>query len=241
MVPEFTVHNVVLDDGTQTRPETGYTHAHHGYCRAALAMLKLVFAERAPHTVRVVDLASLEGGYSVEFARAGYDVLGIEVRGSNMACCRYVKERVALPNLSFVQDDAWDLARYGSFDAIFCCGLLYHLDQPRKFLELMSRCCKRLAIINTHFATIEPTGDFALSELTTQEGLQGRWYLEFPDDVAQQQREAARWSSWQNTHSFWPLKNELIRAIRESGFSIVFEQHDATSEKQRCMLIAGKL
>jgi tRNA G46 methylase TrmB len=58
----------------------------------------------------------------------GMHALGVEVRASNFANCTEVRRRAGVPNLSFVQDDVWNLAAYGPFDAIFCCGLLYHLD-----------------------------------------------------------------------------------------------------------------
>jgi hypothetical protein len=32
----------------------------------------------------------------------GFDAVGIEVRDSNFAACQYVRERVNLPNLSFI-------------------------------------------------------------------------------------------------------------------------------------------
>ena len=89
---DFTAHNVVLPDGTETLP--GVTPlAETGICRAALRTLNLVFPVLLSRTApTVVDLGCLEGGYSAEFARAGYDVTGIEARDENLeigrASCR---------------------------------------------------------------------------------------------------------------------------------------------------------
>jgi tRNA/tmRNA/rRNA uracil-C5-methylase (TrmA/RlmC/RlmD family) len=54
---------------------------------------------------RIVDLRCLEGGYTVELARAGLDVLGIEVWQSNFENCQRVKAATNLPNLAFSRDD----------------------------------------------------------------------------------------------------------------------------------------
>jgi hypothetical protein len=51
------------------------------------------------------------------------EAVGLEVRPNNFANCCYVKERTSLPNLVFVNDDAWNVDKYGVFDIVFCCGL----------------------------------------------------------------------------------------------------------------------
>jgi len=42
------------------------------------------FKESERAKIKIVDLGCLEGGYSVEFARNGYDVLGMEIREINI-------------------------------------------------------------------------------------------------------------------------------------------------------------
>jgi SAM-dependent methyltransferase len=155
MAVEFTAHNIRLDDGTFTWPEAGESMESYPWLTAARRVLDTVFPGDKSR-FRIADLGCLEGGYAVELARMGFRVLGLEVRDSNIAACRYVKERVDLPQLEFVQDDAWNIARYGTFDAVFCCGLFYHLDHPRRFLEILSSVITRLLILNTHFATERP-------------------------------------------------------------------------------------
>ena len=75
-------------------------------------------------------------------------------------------------------------AKYGVFDVVFCCGLLYHLDAPRKFVDLMAKACRRAAIIDTHVAECPAQpGKFALSDITENEGWAGRWFSEFDDSI----------------------------------------------------------
>jgi 2-polyprenyl-3-methyl-5-hydroxy-6-metoxy-1,4-benzoquinol methylase len=150
-VPRFTAHNIRLDDGTLTKPEAGETIDRHPWLLAAKRILD-VTCQGPRNKMRLLDLGCLEGGYSVEFARLGYRTVGLDVRDANIATCRYVQSRVKVEALEFVQDDAWNVAQYGEFDATFCCGLLYHLDKPLEFLRLLSKITRRILILQTHFA-----------------------------------------------------------------------------------------
>lgn len=151
---EFTSHNIRLDDGTFTKPESAHAVVDHPWFISARGLLETVFpGDRSQ--VRLADVGCLEGGYSVEFARMGFQVLGIDVRELNIAACNFVKANVDLPNLEFVQDNAFNIAEHGQFDAVFCCGLLYHLDRPREFLEALSAATNKLLILQTHFSQID--------------------------------------------------------------------------------------
>lgn len=208
-LPPFTAHNIRLADGTETLPGQPLT-AGTGRCEAALRDLAMAFPSY-PCTPRVADLGCLEGGYAVAFARAGYAVTGIEVRTENMACCRYVADRAELgEDLRFEQRDARDAvaqARPGQWDAVYCGGLLYHLGDPSAFLAGLGRATERLLILDTHFS-VRPDAE--------HEGRAGHWYEE----------GNGRWSAWKNERSFWLAKPDLLAAIRDAGFSLVFEQHD---------------
>jgi SAM-dependent methyltransferase len=224
----FTAHNVVFDDGTSTRPED-WPLADYGRARAALRMAQAICPPDPSSPPRVVDLGCLEGGYAAEFARAGYDVLGIEARSDSIARCNYVAEKLALPNLRFVQDDVRNVGDHGEFEIAFCCGLPYHLEDPAAYLRHLGSVTRRLLLLHTHYAEAEPNPNYPLSELAEHEGLSGRWYLEAPGGTwtSVSQMEQSTWASWNNTHSFWPLKRHLLKAIHEAGFEIVCEQFDA--------------
>jgi hypothetical protein len=176
--------------------------------------------------VTLVDLGCLAGGFSIEFARAGFDVLGIEVRPSNVALCRSRAEEVGLANLRFVEDDAWRLPEYGEFDVTFCSGLLYHLDRPRSFLDMLGRQTRRVLVLNTHVAPYTPIDAFGLSDLEEHEGLLGRWFREYETAEEFDRRDEASLASWDNTCSFWIERHHLIEAVNRAGFSTVMEQYD---------------
>ena len=247
---QFTAHNIRLDDGTYTKPDEGLSIDAHPWFLAAKRVLDATFpADKS--RLSIADLGCLEGGYTVEFARLGFQSLGIDVRESNIEVCRYVQSKVDLPNLKFVRDDVWNAATYGAFDAVFCCGLFYHLDKPRKFLDVLSSITRRVLILQTHFAQaadspsfIQPrrlrralsrllplkntgTTTHKLSFLTRNEGLPGRWFPEFRTERAFRDRENRRWASWDNRKSFWIQREYLLQGIRDAGFDLVFEQFDS--------------
>jgi 2-polyprenyl-3-methyl-5-hydroxy-6-metoxy-1,4-benzoquinol methylase len=244
---EFTHHNIRLDDGTFTKSASTRSMADYPYCISARGTLDAVFPGDKTG-LRVVDIGCLEGGYAVEFARMGFDVLGIEVRASNIAACNYVKSKTDLPNLEFVQDNALNIASYGMFDAAFCSGL-YHLDEPQQYLKTLSSVTRKLLILQTQFAIIRPIDaklglstrtqqvvdkvlqkmepvNFLLSAPAEHEGLPGRWFTEFKNDRAFDQRENSRWASWDNCRSFWIQREYLLQTIKDVGFDIVMEQYD---------------
>jgi hypothetical protein len=245
----FTSHNIRLDDGTYTKPDAGFSMDVHPWLLAAKRMLDASFPGDKSQ-LRIADLGCLEGGYTVEFARMGLQALGLDVRELNIEACQYVKSKVNLPNLEFVRDDVWNVGSYGMFDAVFCCGLFYHLDQPREFLSLLSKVTKRLLILQTHFAEakdapplIRPrrlrraigrifplrntgTTTHKLSTLEENEGLPGRWAPEFRSKRAFLDRANRRWASWDNKKSFWVQREYILQAMREAGFDVVLEQFD---------------
>ena len=247
----FSSHNIRLDDGTYTKPEAGASMDAHPWFLAAKRVLDATFSGDKSR-LSIADLGCLEGGYTVEFARLGFQALGLDVRESNIEACRYVQSKTGnMPNLKFVRDDVWNIAQYGRFDAVFCCGLIYHLDRPKAFLDLLSSVTNRLLILQTHFSQagdspslIHPrrlrralsrifplrntaTTTHKLSRLVRHEGLPGRWFPEFRNERAYKDRENRRWASWNNRQSFWIQREYLLQAMRDAGFDLVMEQFDS--------------
>jgi SAM-dependent methyltransferase len=228
--PGFTAHNIRLDDGSLTRPGQDWLTADDEWCRAALRTLRVLYPQGGAGR-RIVDLGCLEGGFAVEFARMGFETLGLEVRESNFANCARVKAGLDLPNLTFVRDDAWNLARYGRFDVVFCCGLLYHIERPVAFIHTLADLSGRALILNTHFAADAPNAVQALGELTEHEGAQGRWFTEYDPAVVTDEAalDQLKWASWSNHRAFWLRREAIFDTLRDAHFDLVYEQMDCIS------------
>jgi SAM-dependent methyltransferase len=230
--PEFTAHNILLDDQTFTmHAQLPTMNTNPRFLSASRVFKSVLHAEKSQ--LRIADLGCLEGGYATEFARLGYDTLGIEVRDSNFAACEYVKAKTNLPNLHFAQDTVLNLANYGRFDGVFCCGLLYHLENPRAYLQMLGQLTRKVLILQTHFSVGDEyaalgfrENPFNLGEVTSHEGLRGRWYQEFMVGTNEQVKDSMRWTSWENHRSFWLNKDQLLLAFHEAGFNLIFEQFD---------------
>lgn len=188
---------------------------------------------------RVLDLASLEGRFSAEFALRGAEVLGIEGRRTNVECAA---ARYSFPNLKFVQDDVRNVCRekYGEFDVVLCLGILYHLDAPDcfKLLEAIAEVCSGIAIIDTHVS-------FRRDAMVTHKGHQyaGWRYREYIRKPTPEQTEDRKWASIGNVRSFWPTKPSLVNAIVDAGFNSVYEcQYPAWNDipSDRVALVALK-
>jgi SAM-dependent methyltransferase len=246
-LPHFTAFNIKLRDGSQTQPNNKVLFEDTQLFQSVARTFKAYFPD--PKNVRIADLGCLEGGYAIGLAKDRYrEVLGIDVRQENIDKCNYAAKGKRLDNLKFVKDDVRNVEKYGQFDAVFCGGLLYHLDYPKKTIKSLSKVTKKMLILNTHYALAEdPLYDepqtrksmltrlnkkpdskinFYLSQLTKHEGLRGRWYKEFEEGATEEDMGKDTWASFGNKSSFWIVKEDLLQALKDAGFKIIYEQYD---------------
>jgi SAM-dependent methyltransferase len=189
-----------------------------------LRALELEFGPGPRSGISVADLGCLEGGYTAEFARAGYDAYGIEARQENYDNAVWLKDALGLENLGFFQGDVRTLLLGTEFDAVFCSGLLYHLDAPVAFLNLLGKVTRRMLILHTHYSMENghpedahlPSASWCDPVQSQHEGRTGHWYHE----------AAGRWESYGNTKSFWLCKDDLLLSLHEAGFTEVSEVPD---------------
>ncbi len=100
----------------------------------------------------VLDLASHQGWFAVNMARAGFaPVLGIDARQSHVDDATLISSIYNMEQLSFQQGDVHQLNRdqLGQFDVVLMFGLLYHLENPVGALRVCREFCKNLCIIET--------------------------------------------------------------------------------------------
>jgi SAM-dependent methyltransferase len=180
--------------------------------------------------LRILDLGSLEGGLSLEMAREGWNTTGVEGRRTNFEKAELIRRYFDLSNLSFRLQDVKAIdPEEGRFDAILCCGLLYHVDEPFDLLERLAALTTDdgLLFVDTHVAP-EPDQQFALYEgqLSEQTTLtrngktyEGRWFAEPSGGTVLDEQ----WSAVSNARSFWPTRRSLIRGLYHAGFHAVHE------------------
>lgn len=215
----WTAHNLQLCDGVYT--VGGEVTDDELRARRIVRLVSdLCRAEFA--TLRVLDLGCLEGLFSVELARRGAWVIGIEGRASNLAKAEFAKRVLGLDNLEFVHDDVRNvsLEKYGAFDVILCLGILYHLDAPDVFrlIDACARCCEHVFVIDTH-VSLRPSA----YEIYNRQEYAGRYFREHDPSSTPEQRRALPWASLDNTRSFWLTRPSLLNRLVDAGFSSAYE------------------
>jgi 2-polyprenyl-3-methyl-5-hydroxy-6-metoxy-1,4-benzoquinol methylase len=227
---QWTGHNIPLSEAESTLGREAGLIGTDPRTVTIKSLIRRFAGSRQP--LRILDLGSLEGGLSFELAREGWDVTGIEGRDSNFEKAELIRRYFDLDNLHFEQRDVKTLStdRDGRFDAVVCCGLLYHLDDPFRFLGTLRDITSEdgLLFIDTHVAPDEAAARHAtytaqLSETVTidADGHQydGRWFAEPSGGSVLDQQ----WSAISNARSFWPTRRSLIRAIHHAGFHGIHE------------------
>jgi 2-polyprenyl-3-methyl-5-hydroxy-6-metoxy-1,4-benzoquinol methylase len=215
----WTAHNIKLLDGLYTiGPDASTSDIQRGDYFAGVCMSVL---GRSLHGLKVLDLGCLEGGLSIQFARLGAHVDGLDIRADSIAKARIAAELLKLESARFFEGDVLDLPNNTSlrpsYDVILCAGLLYHLDAQDHllFMRSLARICTSLALIDTHISLDGP------DEYQTAEGLvmRGRFIKEGGESYAD--RMSAMWSGWSNNRSFWPTEPSLLNALHCAGFAFV--------------------
>ncbi|MBO9565907.1 MAG: methyltransferase domain-containing protein [Niastella sp.] len=254
---QFTAHNILLNNGKKTLGDDHILFSDSAVWTSIKSTIDLFLpgSREERNKLRSVDLGCLEGAYTAELAKLGFDSLGIEAREDNIAKCNYVKENLNLPNLHFAQDDVRNVANYGKFDVTLCYGLLYHLNDPVDFLKRIGDNTNKLLLLNTHFAPerdiryrlgflnkyvigpiqkrthfLEYQKNYRLSALTKNEGFRGRWFKEWSPNQDRAKIEKSLWASYNNNRSFWLCKKDLTQALHDAGFNHVFEQFNYTGD-----------
>lgn len=240
----WTAHNLPLPGGWWTLPGQPELLTASGGLAAIRRLTSALYGPRL-EGLRVLDLGCLEGGYSFALARDGAEVVGVDARAENVAKCELVRDAWGLANLSFRQGDVKEVTRgaHGAFDLVLALGILYHLDEPARWLAGIGALTRGVLFVDTHFA---PDDDAALALLRPDlrklgpiepiperieadgPALEGRWFDEWTTPA---ERDAMPWASWSNPRSFWLTRASLGRAVRAAGFETVAELLDFSLDR----------
>lgn len=247
---EWSAHNIPLSEGSSTIKDPNQLLIGEEPRTLAIKRNLDIFLDprsgSSPgYKGRLIDLGCLEGGVSFEMARDGFDVLGVEGRRANYDKCQLIEDYYQLPNLRFLHLDVKELSprSHGLFDAVVCCGLLYHLDDPFAFLHKLSSVTheKSVIFLDTHVAPSAQILDHCVfrDSLSDFEELlhegrvyPGRWYAEYP----QAGYSHNPWASVSNYRSFWPTQAALIAALDDAGFRFVYELHGSRPVREEADL-----
>lgn len=233
-------HNIKLPYNIYTAYVDFYYKTHEEIMRIINHQLGGTFKNK-----KVVDIGCLEGYYATECALQGAKVLGVEGKLLNLKKCEFTKSVLGLKNLSYVQDDAMKVTKgkYGSFDVVISLGLLYHLDDPFRFLKNMAGLCTDFIVIDTHVAwegqpkiirqkhkswkpELSPIKDYVFEGKTYR----GCDYREFDPGASQLHKDLSATASLKNDFSVWLTEESLVALLRDVGFEQVQKMVFAPTE-----------
>ena len=116
---------------------------------------------------RVLEVGSGPGDHTGFFLERGCTVVSVDSRAE---CCKAVRARHG--NEAHVVDmNNPDLARFGTFDVVYCYGLLYHLENPRQAIVEMDKVCTSTLLLETcvaHAPTLDALNITAEANDATQ-------------------------------------------------------------------------
>lgn len=177
---------------------------------------------------RVLDLACGEGGHSVQFAREGAQVTGVEGRQLYVERARFAAEAMGQQSrIEIVQGDVRKLpADFGTFDITVFSGILHHLGQADfdAMVEELGRVTGDILLIYTHISTDLSVKNHRLQgPVKTDRGREGFLFREHKDNASAKEREEQVRASLDNTFSFWAREESLVDALRSAGFRLILK------------------
>jgi SAM-dependent methyltransferase len=100
---------------------------------------------------RVLDIACSSGFWSIQCALMGADVVGFDARPEQIAQAELVKRVTGATSASFTVLDFWDMQpeTLGTFDIVLNLGILYHLSDPLRALEMTVAMAREHVLLDT--------------------------------------------------------------------------------------------
>lgn len=179
----------------------------------------------------VLELGPLEGGHTYILDRLGAkSITAIEANSRCFIRCLIAKELVGIPSASFLFGDfvPWLEAKQRAFDVVWCTGVLYHMVDPTRLLELVGRVANQLHIW-THYV---PDGDFDNQAGWAQpiRRVEGRWVggrmVEHFVRSYFTQPSTAQYCGGVYQEAAWLRRSDILSELARLGFDQVVIGHE---------------
>jgi len=176
-----------------------------------------------PGAQKILELGALEGADTLALSRyPNVSVLALEGREANLRRAELVLELHGVANVELRQADveALNFSALGTFDAVLCAGLLYHVRRPWALLRDIAAVTDRLYLSTHYWGSSDGLGEadgYAVKAVRE----------DHPDPQTRGLSADVRWLD----------RGSLMRALAEAGFTQVQVLHERTSE-QVCDIVA---
>lgn len=211
-------HNLHLPDGTQTAPD----HFLGDFPAFKWKNIQTAIPEDLSGW-KVLDIGCNAGFYSIELAKRGAEVVGIDLDEHYLKQARWTAKQFGLEDkISFRQIQVYDFAHSEeTFDLVWFMGVFYHLRYPLLALDILAQKTKKMMVFQT------------LS-------LPGKEEMEVPEDVEFHKREIMKTDAWPKmvyienklagdpTNWWAPNHQGIISMLRSCGFKVTDMPEDET-------------
>ena len=221
------VVNIFVDEWSSRMPDNLGAVATPGHADL-FADGRIIWADKVIGPFRdmnVLELGPLEGAHSTMLERLGAaSVTAIEGNARAFLKCLCVKELMRLTRTRFKLGNFLPyLEECQPYDAIICSGVLYHMTDPLRLLDLVTRKADRL-LIWTHVYDKEVVNSredreqFAQSEAIGTTPYRGSRRL-YPE-------AALTWKGFSggaDSYAVWMEKPSLFGYLKERGYAVSVE------------------
>lgn len=202
----------------------------------------------------ILDIGCGEGTSTTAIGRTGARVIGIEGRPAVVARAKYLRDRLGYTNVEFRTGNVLDGSLWEQADAVFVSGLIHHLEQPFRLMELIAKHCSDLAYFCTHLAPRDEAHRSVsfFSGLLHEAGsvefrgraLTGIRFME-GNDVREEAERRLRHprAGIGNTYSWWPAEESFTSAMNAVGFPVAkrLAAHDYRLRYRYCFRRGGEI
>jgi len=211
-------HNIHLPDGTQTAPE----HFLGDFPSFKWKNIRKSIPENL-RGYKILDIGCNAGFYSIELAKRGAEVTGIDLDNHYLKQAKWCAEKFGLDDkITFKQMQVYDLAHTEKqYDLVWFMGVFYHLRYPLLALDILSKKTKKMMVFQT------------LS-------LPGKKEMKIPENVEFHQREVMKSESWpamafienklaEDPTNWWVANHQgIISLLQSCGFKVIKMPEDET-------------
>ena len=130
------------------KSHTRYIQFQMARAAATHALLKPLLL---PHHKKLLDIGSHRGGYSIFFAKEGFEVTGLEFSAERIQTAKLAALQHKT-SIRFVQGDAREMPFPDEyFDIILLSNVIEHIPQTEKLLKEIHRVMKKHAVLYIQF------------------------------------------------------------------------------------------